>query len=260
MVMDSPAPDASLVSTDADASSAVAFEGQDQEDAAKEGDHLTRIAVFDYDGTVISGQSGALFSRYLLMRGYLNPIRALRLGWWGFRYVFHLPYDETEARTQIFGALREHTTDEVHQLMLDFHDQVLLKRYRPEAVAEVQKRRDEGCVTLLISATFYDIALAASKVLGVDGLVATDMERDETGHYTGNVAGNVIAGQNKIQAVTQWADEHIGPGKWVIAYSYADHHTDEDLLSVSEKAYAVTPGKSLKHKAKRMNWEVVDWD
>ncbi len=225
----------------------------------EEGNHLTRLAVFDYDGTVISGQSGALFSRYLFMRGYLNPIRALRLGWWGFRYVFHLPYHEDEPREQIFGALREHTGKEVDQLMLDFHNEVLLKRYRPEAIAEVQKRKDEGCITLLISATFSGIAQAAAKVLRVDGLVATDMERDEEGHFTGNVAGDVISGQNKIKAVASWADEHIGQGKWVIAYSYADHHTDEDLLSVSEKAYAVTPGKTLKHKAKRMRWEVLDW-
>ena len=44
-------------------------------------DKRTRIAAFDYDGTIISGQSGALFASYLFAHGYLRLARALRLGW-----------------------------------------------------------------------------------------------------------------------------------------------------------------------------------
>ncbi|WP_077598528.1 HAD family hydrolase [Olsenella urininfantis] len=218
-----------------------------------------RIAVFDYDGTAISGQSGALFSRYLLRHGYLNPIRALRLFWWGARYVLHLPYRQDEAREQVFGALNEHTPEEISRIMLDFHNSELLRRYRQDAIDEVRKRKEEGCVTLLVSATFQDIAEAAARRLGVDGLVATDMERDERGLYTGKVNGTVVAGPEKTLAVGRWADEHFGPDGWVIAYSYGDHHSDKDLLAASEKAYAVSPGKMLKSAAKRRHWEVLDW-
>ncbi len=222
-------------------------------------DQPRRIAVFDFDGTSISGQSGSLFTRYLLRRGYLNPFRMLRLMWWGIRYVTHMPLNQNEPREVLFAALDEHTPEEVHQVMVDFHDQVLAKRYRPSAIDEIARRKAEGCVTLLVSATFRDIAEAAAKRLGVDDFIATEMETDETGDYTGRVEGGVIAGPEKTRAVERWANERLGEGNWVIAYSYADHHTDTDLLQASQEAFAVSPGKTLKYAAKKRNWEILKW-
>ncbi|EUB31951.1 HAD family phosphatase [Olsenella uli] len=218
-----------------------------------------RLAVFDFDGTTISGQSGSLFSRYLFARGYLSLSSALRLGWWGARYVLHLPYRQNESREIIFSALSERTPGEVRALMRGFHDAVLLRRYRPAAMDEVRHCRDEGCVTLLVSATFRDIAQAAAQYLGVDGLVATDMERSADGGYTGEVEGEVVAGPAKTRAVVRWADEHLGKGNWVIAYAYGDHHSDKDLLGAADKPFAVSPGASLKHTSKKRNWEILDW-
>ena len=45
----------------------------------------TRVSVFDFDGTVIDGQSGALFTTYLLRRHMLPTSCVLRLGCWGAR-------------------------------------------------------------------------------------------------------------------------------------------------------------------------------
>ena len=38
-----------------------------------------RVAVFDFDGTSIDGQSGSLFTRYLLSHGMMSPARLARL-------------------------------------------------------------------------------------------------------------------------------------------------------------------------------------
>ena len=54
-------------------------------------DSIKKIAVFDFDGTVISGQSGLLFSAYLLRRHLSSIARTLKLVWWGARYKLDLP-------------------------------------------------------------------------------------------------------------------------------------------------------------------------
>ena len=51
-----------------------------------------KVAIFDFDGTIVDGQSGALFTTYLLRHGIMRLPRALHLGWWGLRYKLHLPY------------------------------------------------------------------------------------------------------------------------------------------------------------------------
>lgn len=221
---------------------------------------LRRVAIFDFDGTVVDGQSGALFTTYLLRRGIMKLPRALELGWWGARYKLHLPYRQTEARELVFGALAGLDPDSVDQVMHSFHDEVLLPRYRSAARAEVARRRGEGCVTLLVSATFQAIAEAAAKTLGVDAAVATLMEKDGAGRYTGRVQGSVIAGPEKYAAASAWCNEHLGCGNWELAYAYGDHHSDVDLLSRAREAFAVCPGKTLRPIAKKRGWQILDWD
>lgn len=220
---------------------------------------MVRLAVFDYDGTAISGQSGSLFSWYLFRNGYISVPTGLRLGWWGLRYVLHLPKRQEEAREVVFSAFAGRTPEEVRRVMRRFHDEVLDSRYRPAAMAEVQRCKEEGCLTMLVSATFSDIAQAAGDKLDVDVVLSTRMELGPDGRYTGSVAGPVVAGHGKTVAVVRWANEHIGPAKWMIEYAYGDHFTDEDLLAASEKPYAVSPSKSLERVAKRRKWEILDW-
>ena len=222
--------------------------------------NIKKIAVFDLDGTSVDGQSGSLFTRYLVFNGHMSLARALRLGWWGIRYKTHLPYRQAEARELVFGALAGRTADEVDRLMLRFHDEVLAPRYRPMALEEVRRCHEEGLVVLLVSATFEPIARAAAQAMGADGFAATKMLRDDSGNYTGEVDGPVVAGVEKYNAVVKWCDERFGPGGWVLERAYGDHHSDAALLSEARHACAVCPGKTLASAAKRNGWPILDWD
>lgn len=219
-----------------------------------------RLAVFDYDGTIIDGQSGSLFSRYLLMRGLISAKTAAGLAWWGTRYKLHLPYRQDESRELIFGDLCKLGREETLRILHDFHDTVLAPRYRVDAICEVMRRQEEGCATLLVSATFYEIARVAAEALGMTAPVATRMRLDAQGNYTSDVEGEVVAGEGKVRAVSSWADANIGAASWDIAYAYGDHFTDASLLECAEHPFAVCPGPSLKHLARGKGWPVLEWE
>lgn len=219
-----------------------------------------KVAVFDFDGTSIDGQSGALFTRYLFSHGMMSPVRLARLAWWGIRYKLHLPFRQGEARELVFGALRGRTSEEVDAIMTRFHDEVLAPLYRSQALAEVARCHEQGLVVLLVSATFEPIAEVAARRMGADGFVATRMERDARGVYTGRVDGPVVAADEKCRAVECWCDERFGAGGWVLERAYADHHTDAPLLEAAHEARAVCPGKTLAINARRRGWPVLDWD
>ncbi|MDO5118627.1 MAG: HAD family hydrolase [Coriobacteriales bacterium] len=217
------------------------------------------LAVFDLDGTLVDGQSGALISTYLLSRNVVNPIAATRLAWWGVRYKLHLPQRQEEPREVILTALNRKLPDDIRQTMRDFHDEVIVPRYRPEAIPEVHQRKQEGCVTLLASATFHEVAERASEYLGMDGFVATEMEQDEEGVYTGLVEGPVTEGREKLNAVVKWADEHLGRANWYIAYAYGDHVSDMSLLATARHAFAVNPSYLMKLAARHRKWTILKW-
>ena len=218
------------------------------------------VAVFDYDGTCISGQSGLLIARWLLRKKYLSLRSAAGLAWWGFRYKFHLPYREERSRELIFHDLAPLGSEQIHSIMVDFHREVLLPLYRPAALREIAERNEQGCATVIISATFEDIAKEASLYLGTDGFVATQMECDGFGQYTGNVLGKVITDEAKVEAVRQWADEFIGKDSWNLMYAYGDHHSDINLLSEAICPVAVCPGPTLLKAAHKNDWPVANWE
>lgn len=222
--------------------------------------HMQGVAVFDFDGTSIDGQSGALFTRYLFRNGFMSPARLIRLIWWGIRYKTHLPYRQDEARELVFGALGGRSAAEVDAIMERFHNEKLAPLYRPEALEEVERCHRDGLVVLLVSATFEPIAKLGARTMGADGFAATRMARGKDGLYTGEVDGPVVAGAEKYRAVERWCNARFGVGGWRLERAYADHHTDADLLARAQHAYAVCPGKTFIVTAKRAGWPILDWD
>lgn len=217
------------------------------------------VAVFDYDGTCVDGQSGHLMFYWLRRKGILSIRAILGLAWWGIRYKLHLPFRQERSRELIFEALQDRTPEQVEQIMIEFHQDVLVPLYRKQAIEEIRLRRQEGCATVVVSATFEDIAREAARYLGADGFVATKMERDEQGNYTGRVQGDVIAGDAKVDAARAWANEAFGEGAWHLAYAYGDHHSDIKLLSAAEHPMTVCPGPTLKRYAKEQGWPRANW-
>ena len=207
----------------------------------------------------MDGQSGALFATYLLRRGELSLGRAVGLFFWALRYKMRLPHREAQARELVLGSILDKPADEIDQIMRDFHQEIMVPRYRDDARAEVERLKGSGYTTLLVSATFLPIAQACAETFGFDGVVATEMERDERGAYTGRVDQDVVSGKEKLTAATAWADEHFGPDGWRIAYAYGDHHSDRALLSAADQPYAVSPDRALKRTARKQGWPVLEW-
>ena len=223
-------------------------------------DSIKKIAVFDFDGTVISGQSGFLFSAYLLRRHLSSVSRTLKLMWWGARYKLHLPQRQEEARELVVGALTQYSIEFANAVMHDFHREVVEGMYRPQALEEVRRRQAEGCCVLLVSATFEPIAELAAKKLGVDAFLATKMQVGADGHYTSKVDGPVIEGAQKLVSATEWCNQHYGKGNWELAYAYGDHYSDATLLSAAQTPCAVCPGPTLTRLANKRGWTILNWE
>ena len=220
---------------------------------------LTRLAIFDYDGTIVSGQSGLLISRYMFSLKLMKKRHVSCLIWWGIRYLLHLPHREGEARELVFKGLSDEPPEEVDAFMREFHDAVLAPLYRPKAEAEVARCKAEGYSVLIVSATFSMLADMAAEYLGADAAIATVMERDEDGMYTGRVQGDVIEGKAKLTAIRRWADDRYGAGNWEISRAYADHYSDRDLLGSVAHPYAVCPDGLLRRYAKKRGWDILNW-
>jgi len=217
-----------------------------------------RIAVFDFDGTILDGHSPVMLVHYLRSSKTMPFSTLCAVGWWVFRYKLRLPHEQSEVRQRIFRLFKDETADEVDQMMVNLYDTEISLHLRPGALRAIAAYREQGIDVIIVSASFEAIVRRAASELGASGQLSTRMEMVDN-HYTGNVGSVPMEGDEKRRALLEYADATYGVGGWELVAVYGDHHSDRDMLELGERAYVVEPDNKLRRIARDRGWETVDW-
>ena len=217
------------------------------------------LAVFDIDGTVIDGQSPVLMV-FNLMKQWNFPIRtAVRAGIWGLKYKAGIATDSVNVRQGIFRVFKDMPAEETDRLITRVYRNNIAPRARQQAIERIAWHQVHGDLVVLTSASFEVIAKLFTEDLGAYGQVSTRMAV-ENGSYTGEIEGLPVEGPEKVVRLRAFADEHFGEGNWKVSYSYGDHDSDEEILSLAEHPVAVNPKRRLEAIARERGWEIQEWE
>lgn len=235
-----------------------------------------RLAVFDFDGTCINGNSPVLLVLYMMKRGMLAKSVLARIALWAVAYKLRLPQNESWVRSLVFSAFDGRPCEEVDAFLTKFYDDEIAPLFRGQADAAMRQRAEEGCAVVVVSATFEPIILRAMQRHPFDLQVSTRMRTEPANPanpdspadissvaascvYTREVEGLPVEGAEKVAALRRLADGRFGQGCWKLSYAYGDHHSDRALLEFADVAFAVTPDRPLTRFARRFGWEVLSW-
>ena len=237
---------------DGDSSAGPAFE-------AGPVDGPVQLAVFDFDGTSISGNSPVMLVRYLVQQDMLKNGVVLKILLWAAAYKLRLPQNESWVRGLVFRAFLGMPHEQADEFMRSFYDEKVDQRFRRQADEAMAAHRAAGHDVVVVSATFEPIVARAMEFHSFEHQISTRMRIDENNHYTCEVEGLPVEGAQKVVAITQYADARYGKGNWELGYAYGDHHSDCPLLAAARHAFAVTPDQPLARAAKRKGWQILDW-
>ena len=221
---------------------------------------LVHLAVFDFDGTSIYGNSPVTLVKHLFLNRMMGPISCLQVGFWGIAYHFHLPQNEAWVRGKVFKSFQGMPREDVDKFLRDFYDERIEKMWLPKAQAAIDRHVAAGDEVLWISATFEPIVERAAELHRMPHFMATQMEPLDDGTYGTKVVGKPMEGHEKLKAVQRWADERFGPGNWELTYAYADHYSDTPLLTAAVHPCCVNPGPTLRKHAEKVGWPIEEWD
>ncbi len=218
-----------------------------------------QIAVYDFDGTCIAGNSPVLLVGHLIRHRMLRPSVSLRIGFWALAYKLRLPQNESWVRSLVFSAFEGWPKEKVDSYLMEFYDDVIASRWRDKADESIRKHVDAGHVVMVVSATFDPIVVRAQDDHPFQYSICTKMKVDSHGCYTREVDGLPVEGEEKPASVRLFADEHFGAGQWNLSWAYGDHHSDRYLLEAADEAFAVTPDKPLARIADKRGWNILEW-
>lgn len=227
--------------------------------AGREDGGPARLAVFDFDGTSIDGNSPVLLVQHLMERGMLRKRVIFRILLWAAAYKLRLPQNESKVRSLVFTAFEGRSADEVDRFLADFYDERIALLFRRDADAAMRAHVKAGDTVVVISATFEPIILRAMEHHPFSDQISTRMRKAADGTYTREVEGLPVEGEEKLVAVRRFGDERFGEGKWVLDSAYGDHHSDRAVLAAAVHAYAVNPDRPLARTARERGWTTLAW-
>lgn len=218
---------------------------------------MTRLALFDLDHTLLSGDSDVLWCEFLIAEGLLDRAefeprnRAM-----AERYARGVAapaefcgfYAQTlaGARPKAWQGLRER-----------FLDAVIAPRIGAAARALVESHRVRGDRLVLTTATNRFLSELTARDLGMADLLATEVEIVDA-VFTGRTTGTPNMRDGKVARLRAWLGEQ-GLAETALdeATFYSDSTNDLPLLLAVGYPVAVDPDAALEGRALRNGWPVL---
>ena len=199
------------------------------------------LALFDFDGTMISGDSIIRYTAYAMRRGY-EPWRNIipRL-WQGLKAVCGL-MSATEGKSRALSFLARMSREEQNEFNRAFCRDILMPRIFPKALERMEAHRREGLRILLVSASPDAYISHLKDFLPVDAIIASPT--DERGRVSSSTRG-----EEKARRVREWAAAQDTQIDWAGSFSYGNSANDLPVMRLTGHPVCVNPSRRMKKLA-----------
>lgn len=217
-----------------------------------------RLALFDLDHTLLSGDSDVLWCEFLMDEGLLDRAEFAPLN-----AEMARRYRQASVSAQDFCAfyvatLAGRTLAEWRPICQRFLDQVIAPRIPASAHALVESHRARGDRLVLTTATNRVLTELTAQHLRIDDLLATEVEVVD-GVCTGRTQGVLNMREGKVTRLQAWLSEQsLAPQTLAGAVFYSDSSNDLPLLQAVGVAVAVDPDPLLRHHAESADWAILE--
>lgn len=209
-------------------------------------------AFFDIDHTLIAGDTGMLFVRYLLRRGLLKPRNLIRPLYYTLLHRLNLLDINV-----LFARYTDWVRGQVHTEIRELCDEWFAASVRPALYAPLvttvaAHQRSGHVVAILSSATNY-VAEPLGHELGIEHLLVNRLLVQD-GRLTGEAVRPLCYGAGKLYWAQRFAEEQrIDLSQ---SYFYSDSASDLPVLDVVGHPRPVNPDRLLRRQARRRGWPV----
>lgn len=125
-----------------------------------------------------------------------------------------------------------------------------------EALDIIEAHHRAGHDVVVVSASSAEVVEPVAELVGADRAIATSMEVDDDGRFTGRITHSLLHGA-KVGALE--VDALIHGIDLDRSWAYSDSITDQPMLEAVGHPVAVNPDRELRRLAAEKNWPVRDF-
>lgn len=215
-----------------------------------------RAALFDMDRTLVRRETATLWMRYQRDIGLATRLDVLRVSFWVLQYTFGvIKVDEVVERV---SATLRGTREDVFEMRCEDWFAEYVTPWVSDRGREVveRHRKNHDVLAIVTGATPYAARPLAAR-LGIEHVLASRLEVDAEGRFTGRTVRPLCYGQGKV-VLARALGERLGFALEEATF-YSDSYTDLPLLEAVREPIIVNPDPRLKRVARRRGWRVESW-
>jgi HAD superfamily phosphoserine phosphatase-like hydrolase len=208
-----------------------------------------RVAAFDCDGTLWSGDAGERFFDWELREAELVPRsleRPLRERYAAYKRG---EVDETTMCGEMVTMHRGIPEQKMMAAAERFFDQFFVAQIFPEMRELVRRLRENGCDVWAVSSSNEWVIRAGMKHFGIpENRILAARVHVDNGIVTDRLI-RVPSGAGKPQALREVVKKEIDA-------AFGNSRWDRDMLAMSNHAFAVNPNPDLESAAREHGWRI----
>jgi HAD superfamily hydrolase (TIGR01490 family) len=216
------------------------------------------LALFDLDGTLLAIDSDHSFGEFMVRIGWVDGEAFRRAN-----DAFYAQYQAEQLDVAAYvrfatSAWRERSAQELGDVSRRFVDEVIRPSLHDSTRALVRRHAEAGDRLAIVTATNEFVTRPIAALLGVDTLIATELQRDASGRVTGELHGVPAFREGKVARVDDWlARQGLRVEDFERSFFYSDSTNDLALLERVSDPVATNPAPALERIAQERGWPVL---
>jgi HAD superfamily phosphoserine phosphatase-like hydrolase len=213
-----------------------------------------RVAAFDCDGTLWSGDAGERFFDWELREEHVFPDVRKReelSAFWRERYAAYKrgEVDETTTCGEMVTMHQGISERKMMDAATRFFDQFFVAQIFPEMRELVRRLQEHGCEVWAVSSSNEWVIRSGMRHFGVpeSRILAAQVEIDH-GVATGRLV-RVPSGAGKPRALREVVKKEIEA-------AFGNSRWDSEMLAMAKHAFAVNPNPDLETTARQQGWGI----
>lgn len=193
------------------------------------------LALFDFDGTLTRGDSMLPF-----LRAAIGPVALTRAlaatSPWLVGYAAGLIRNESAKERLLSASLGGRAIADLQAKGRAFARDDVPELLRETMMAEFRRRRDEGRICVLVSASLDLYLEPWARDAGFEHVISSRLAVDEVHRATGALLGGNCHGQEKVVRIRDWLSTQDEIGHCV---AYGDTSGDAPMLALADEGFWV---------------------
>lgn len=223
---------------------------------------MQNITLFDLDHTLLPLDSDYSWGEFTTQIGWTDPVEFKQRN-----DEFFAQYKKGELKISEYvrfatQAIKDQGAAKSTAAHAEFMSATIQPAIKTAATDLIAKHRAAGDQLVIVTATNEFVTRPIATALGIDELIAVQLEKDEsvggTGWITGEIKGVPSAHEGKVTRVAAWLKTKNLSWQDVHTTFYTDSINDIALLERVNVPIATNPDARLRAVAVERGWQILE--